>query len=74
MTFGISTNIASFSMLIYNRWGEKLFSCNVINEGWDGKFKGSVCNSGIYIYIINYTTDEAPGTKVKRDGTVYLMR
>jgi len=67
-------NIASFSMGIYNRWGEKIFSSNDITKGWDGRFKGSICNSGIYIYIIRYATDEQPSTTLKRNGTVYLMR
>ena len=67
-------NIASFSMKIYNRWGEKIYSCNDINLGWNGRFKNALCNSGIYIYIINYTTDEAPTKGIKKVGNLYLMR
>jgi len=67
-------HIASFSMSIYNRWGEKLFSCNDINTGWDGKFKGDYCLNGMYVYDINYSTIESPDSIIKIKGTVYLMR
>jgi len=67
-------NIASFSMRIYNRWGEKVYSGNDISQGWNGRFKNAICNGGIYIYIINYATDEAPTKNIKKSGNLYLMR
>ena len=40
-------------MLIYNRWGEKIFEGNNSTKGWDGYYMGSRCMSGHYVYIIN---------------------
>ncbi len=48
------TNISSFSMRIYNRWGAMLFESNDINQGWDGKVNGVIAKQDIYIYNINY--------------------
>jgi len=59
---------------VYNRWGERLFNGNNINTGWNGKFKGDYCTNGMYVYDINYATDESPGSIIKIKGTVYLMR
>ncbi len=41
--------------VIYNRWGEEVFSSNNIQIGWEGNFKGVACESGTYYYIISYT-------------------
>jgi gliding motility-associated-like protein len=38
---------------IYDRWGEKLFETNDKNTGWDGTFRGKVCDPGVYVYYLN---------------------
>ena len=43
----------NFNLKIYNRWGELVFSTNDSKKGWDGKFKGSVCDDGIYLWILH---------------------
>ncbi len=42
--------IVKFHIAIFSRWGEKLFETNDINECWDGTYKGSMCQSGVYMY------------------------
>jgi gliding motility-associated-like protein len=72
MAYG--TNISGFSMRIYNRWGERLFDCNNLDTGWDGRFHDTYCSTGTYIYIIEYSTWINPGSKIKKTGTIYLKR
>lgn len=48
-------NIKDFSMTIYNRWGEKVFISNNIDQGWNGDFKNQVCQAGVYVYIVSYS-------------------
>ena len=43
-------------MIIFNKYGEKVFESNDINIGWDGAFKGKVIQ-GSYIYKIELTID-----------------
>jgi gliding motility-associated-like protein len=43
----------NYSFSIYNRWGERVFETNKLNDGWDGTFKGKPCQEETYIYIIN---------------------
>ena len=43
-------DVATFHMEIYNRWGQKLFETDDINEGWDGRFNGDLAPEGMYVY------------------------
>lgn len=35
---------------IYNRWGQKVFETNDINQKWDGTFNGKPQELGVYVY------------------------
>jgi gliding motility-associated-like protein len=37
---------------IFNRWGNMVFTTKDLNEGWDGKVKGSLSDAGVYVYVI----------------------
>ncbi len=68
--------ISSYSMLIYNRWGQKIFSTTDYNEGWDGKISGKLCPAGIFVYKIIY---DAPDDKNQLQtyevkGTVLMLK
>lgn len=67
--FGI---MKAFSMSIYNRYGQLVFSATDINAGWDGKFNGKEQSSGTFIWMVNYTT--ADGRKRFFKGTLVLSR
>ena len=47
-------NFNEFNMMIFNRWGEKIYETNDPYQGWDGKYKGQDCKSDTYIYKISY--------------------
>lgn len=38
--------------IIFNRWGQKVFETNDINEGWDGTFKGQPQELGVYVFYV----------------------
>ncbi len=44
----------SYDLIIYNRWGQVLFSGKQPEQAWDGRFNGEFCPSGIYIYRLRY--------------------
>lgn len=50
--FAVSDNVDLFSMSIYNRWGELMFTSSDISENWDGQFKGEKANQDAYVYVI----------------------
>jgi gliding motility-associated-like protein len=43
-----------FDLKIFNRWGELIFKTSNQTNKWDGKYKGSDCSAGVYIYTITY--------------------
>ncbi|MFT3909307.1 MAG: gliding motility-associated C-terminal domain-containing protein [Ferruginibacter sp.] len=40
-------------LVIYNRWGKKIFATSNREIGWDGTFSGQPCETGTYIYILS---------------------
>ncbi len=44
--------ILKFEMMIFDRWGNLVFTSNNINKGWDGKYKGSEAVMDAYVYSI----------------------
>lgn len=72
--FKVNTNITgSFLLQVFNRYGERVFTSNDTNTGWDGKYKGKEQPNGVYIYSIQYK-EAASATPVQLKGQVILIR
>jgi len=46
------TNVTSFEMYIFDRWGTMIFHSTDINMGWDGTLKNVPCQQDAYVYSI----------------------
>ncbi len=68
----VAQNYNSFRMMIYNRWGEKLYETDDINKGWDGMSNGAEAMSGVYVYHVEVTSYE--DKLYKFSGTITLLR
>lgn len=78
------TGITSFDMSVFDRWGNRIFSSNDINKGWDGKIDGGhylLKNDGdktaqqdVYVWKINYTTQCFPTLVEREMGHVSLIK
>lgn len=66
-------NVTSYSMEIYNRWGQRVFQTGKITEGWDGRVNGTLQATATYIWVIRYKAINEPGEKILK-GTVNLLR
>ncbi len=68
--------MSSFSMRVFNRWGELIFESNDIQKGWDGFQNGKSCPQDTYTWIVNYqVSSSSPDAKpVTLKGTVTLIR
>ena len=64
--------LASYRMLIYDRWGQILFDNKNQNQGWDGRLNGKEIPTGAYPYRI--TGKDATGKEFTKTGTVTLLR
>ena len=69
-------NLTSYNIRIFNRWGERIFVSNNINNSWDGTFYGVISPDDIFIYLIYYEGVDFTGTAVQKwlNGTITLLR
>lgn len=67
-----SNFVTEIYLTIYDRWGEKLFETNNINNGWDGTFKGKALDQGVYGYYMTFTCNN--GEQSFKKGNITLMR
>lgn len=47
--------LTNFNLIIFDRWGEKVFESNDIAKGWDGMYKGNLVPQGVYVWKADYT-------------------
>ena len=48
----------TYSIKIYNRWGEKMYETTDLTKGWDGNFLGKPAQQGVYVYRIEVTSQD----------------
>ena len=66
-------NFQEYTLSIYNRWGELIYTSNDIDLGWDGSYLGKPLPNGIYLYKMRYKTTEDFQWNNKK-GTLNLIR
>ncbi|MEI7661075.1 MAG: gliding motility-associated C-terminal domain-containing protein [Bacteroidota bacterium] len=69
-----SLNVRQFSMKIFNRMGQLLFSSGEISEGWDGTWGGQQCPQGNYAYLIVYESSANPPEFKTLSGIITLVK
>ena len=60
------------TMEVWNRWGQQVFSSTDPTKGWDGNFQGTPAQTGVYAYLVKYTTTGNEEKVIK--GNVTLVR
>lgn len=73
-SFGVLGDITvkSFSLQIFNKWGQMVFTTTDISQKWDGTYKGKKATIGTYPWIVYYVT--GTGQRKYLQGTVMLIR
>jgi len=70
-TFGIKgEGRFEFNLVIFNRWGEKIFESSNANNQWDGTYKNEPVQQGEYIFQLMANGKEYKG----QNGKVTLLR
>ena len=65
-------SITGLRLLIYNRWGEKVFETRDITRGWDGTYKGKAPCSDVYGYYLE--VDCFGGERFTKKGNVTILK
>lgn len=74
--------VVHFRIVIFNRWGEKIFESTNANFCWDGNYRGQTLDPGVFVYYIkaSYSIEGANVTApkglsdVSRTGNISLVR
>jgi gliding motility-associated-like protein len=68
--------IENFNMLIYDRWGNLIFTTNDMNTGWDGRANGGkdIAQIDTYVYVITYNEAYGVYRKHKILGHVNIIK
>ena len=71
----LNSNIELNQFNVYDRWGNQVFGItqpqmNNADHGWDGRSRGKLVVSGVYVYQINF---EKNGESLVKFGTVTIF-
>jgi gliding motility-associated-like protein len=64
--------IDEMSLIIYDRWGEKVFDSKDPNSGWDGNFRGKSLESGVFYYFFKATLKNEE--VIRKSGSITLVK
>lgn len=71
-SFGaVAKGVEDYKLIIYNRFGDIIFTSTDIETKWDGKIQGDTAPSGAYVYQVYAEGQE--GSSVNRSGKVTLI-
>lgn len=65
------SKVASYTLRVYNRWGQCVFVSGKPLDGWDGRWKGQPAEPGVYYFTSRYLES---GIERSAKGDVTLMR
>jgi len=68
-------DLTHYSMSVYNRFGQRVFSSSRPDQGWDGRYRGKPADVGTYMYYIEYSfRNSSGGTALQQlKGDVILL-
>ena len=68
----LGSEVSTYDLRIFNRWGQLIFETDDQNKGWDGRFHGRAQQDGIYLYKVSYGI--RTGEEKARTGKLVLIR
>jgi large repetitive protein len=70
--FPYTAGVDNFHLMIFNRWGELIFETFDIRIGWDGYYRGLLCEQGVYVWKAEVSFED--GRTFNQVGDVTLLR
>jgi len=64
--------LQSFEFIVFNRWGQQVWSTTTMANGWDGTTDGKPNPTGVYAYMIKVSNPD--GSTETKSGNITLMR
>ena len=71
--FARGTALTEIELIIYDRWGQKVFETKDITVGWDGRSpKGDPLNTAVFVYVVKGRFKN--GDEATQKGNITLLR
>ncbi|MES2593215.1 MAG: PKD domain-containing protein [Bacteroidota bacterium] len=70
--FPYTIGVIEFKLEIFNRWGELIFESFDVKVGWDGYYKGKICQPDVYVWKARIKLNN--GKQILKTGDVTLLR
>lgn len=70
--FPYTSGVVEYKLEIYDRWGELIFMSTDIKQGWDGYYRGVICQQDVYVFKAYVKLNN--GKEVNKIGNVTLLR
>jgi len=68
----IAADAEILEIMVFNRWGERIFRTNDYRGKWDGTYLGYECEAGVYTWIVKYKDPQ--GAQQLLSGNVTLIK
>ncbi len=70
--FPVNAGVTEYHLMIFNRWGELIFESFDVNIGWDGYYRGKLCQQDVYVWKVQGKF--ANNEEFVKAGDVTLLR
>jgi large repetitive protein len=71
---GVGIDESKYLLMIYDRWGDKIFESNNWSAGWDGKANGGTDVVQMDVYVWRIITNDFKGNKHSLTGHVTVVK
>ncbi|HRH69505.1 MAG TPA: PKD domain-containing protein [Flavobacteriales bacterium] len=71
--FNIPSAAKDYELLIFDRWGERIFESHTVDEAWSGHFGGTMAKEDVYVWKLT-ARDAVTNKLIERTGTITLLK
>ncbi len=71
--FVLGHGIRNMELVIFDRWGEKVFETTDQRDGWDGTFRGEILNPAVFVYQFKAELEDMVEPVVSK-GNITIVR
>ncbi len=71
--FGNKSGLKYFSIMIFDRWGEKVYESDNAYFKWDGIYKGELVQPGVFVYVLKLVFINGHADKIHK-GSITVIR
>ncbi|MES2591172.1 MAG: choice-of-anchor L domain-containing protein [Bacteroidota bacterium] len=70
--FAYASGVTDYRLEIFNRWGEKIFETFDFKQGWDGYYKGAICQQDAYVWKAFVKLND--GREINKNGNIIILQ